>query len=80
MNGMSLLLKLRTCILQFLEVVVEGQGEIELIHLRILRSDDVVILEQVHNRLVELNNTGDFERTGSTSQQDSTRHDVRLEF
>ena len=39
--------------LDLLEVVIEGQGQVELIHLRILHSHDVVLLEQVLNRLFD---------------------------
>ena len=54
MNCMSSLLPIGTGVLQLLEVVIEGQGEIELIHLRTLHSDDVVLFKQVLDSLVEL--------------------------
>ena len=45
MHGTRLLLPFSLGILQLLEVVTEGQGEIELICLSILHSDDVVLFK-----------------------------------
>ena len=49
----SVLLPLWTGMLQLLEIVSEGQGEVELICLRILHCDDVVLFKQVPNRVIE---------------------------
>ena len=54
MDRLSVLMPFWTRILQLLEVVIEGQEEIEIIHPRILHSDDVVLFEQVLGSLIEL--------------------------
>ena len=49
MDRLCVLVPFWTRGLKLLEVAIEGQGHVEIIHLRILHSHDVVMFEQVLN-------------------------------